>query len=372
MKGYINGVDWLNIEPMKYWAFPASTPEATRRETVRNAIFSGDYIGALKVDGYYQRVLKDEDGNIFMIARSRNVRGEIVDKHEWLPHLDPWFESLPNGTCFLCECYWPGNEGSKNITSILGCLKEKAIARQKDSPLHLYIFDVMAYDGMNYNNIGYEDRARTLRVIAKTINYKSPYIDWAEFYEGEQLWEKLQNFLASGREGMVIMKKNAIVYNKRTPARVSIKCKKEISQTIDCFFTGKSIPATVEYTGKEIENWQYWKSTITGEKIKGDFYKDYSNGATIMPITKGHYNGWAGSLQIGVYDANGKVVELGWLSGLSDEIKANVNKYAMLPIEITAMEIFRENGVLTLRHAKMLQFRPDLNVNDCTIEKIEG
>ena len=40
MRGYIGKVDWLNIEPMKYWAFPASTSDTVKKETVRNAIFS--------------------------------------------------------------------------------------------------------------------------------------------------------------------------------------------------------------------------------------------------------------------------------------------------------------------------------------------
>lgn len=383
MKGYINNIDWLNMEPMKYWSFTASTPEATRRETVKNAIFSGEYIGALKVDGYYQRILKDEDGNIFMIARSRNVKGEIVDKHEWLPHLNEWFNNLPNGTCLLCECYLPGKEGSKNITSILGCLKDKAIARQKDMPLHLYVFDIMAYNGANYNKLGYEDRSKALLTTSKMKNHKSPYVEWAQFYEGKELWEMLQEYLNSGREGMVIMRKDAIVYNKRTPARVSIKIKKEIQQTIDCFFTGRTQPPTREYTGKEIETWQYWEKITTHEKILGDYYNDYVKGALIEPVTKGYYYGWAGSLEIGVLkQCDGKckikdkiydgynVVSIGWLSGLAEEIKSNVEKYTFLPIEVTAMEIFYDEGQITLRHGKMKGWRPDLEISDCTWEKI--
>ena len=80
MKGYINGINWFEAEPMKYWSFTAGTSDEVKKTTVRNAIFSGDYLGSLKVDGFYERLLKDEDGNCFIIARSRNVKGEVVDK----------------------------------------------------------------------------------------------------------------------------------------------------------------------------------------------------------------------------------------------------------------------------------------------------
>ena len=71
MKGFVNGIDWVNAEAMRYWSFPASYTDEKKKSEVHSAIFSGDYLGALKVDGYYQRLIKDEDGNCFMIARSK-------------------------------------------------------------------------------------------------------------------------------------------------------------------------------------------------------------------------------------------------------------------------------------------------------------
>ena len=62
MKGYIDGIDWVNASSMLYWSCPSSYSPEKRKEEVQNAIFSGDYWGALKVDGYYQRLVKDEDG----------------------------------------------------------------------------------------------------------------------------------------------------------------------------------------------------------------------------------------------------------------------------------------------------------------------
>ena len=41
MKGYVNGIDWINAEAMRYWSHPASTPIEKRKQEIKNAIFSG-------------------------------------------------------------------------------------------------------------------------------------------------------------------------------------------------------------------------------------------------------------------------------------------------------------------------------------------
>ena len=157
-----------------------------------------------------------------------------------------------------------------------------------------------------------------------------------------------------------------------------------MKQTIDCFFTGRGSAPTHEYTGKEIETWQLWEHQITHEKLQGDYYRDYQAGAPIIPVTKGYFNGWCGSMEIAVLrhrpgsrcTINGKryedtdVVSLGWLSGLPDEMKADPEKYAFKPIEVTAMEFCMVSGAL--RHGKMIGWRPDLDITDCTYEKIMG
>ena len=144
---YINGVDFHEVEAQKYWTFPKSYKGDPKEET-RNMIFSGDYIGSRKMDGAFYKFIKDENGNMELLGRSRSVSGDFLNKIEWVPHLMPFFESLPNGTCFLGELYFPNNEGSNKVTTIMGCLKEKAIARQEKTKLHYYIFDCLAIDGI--------------------------------------------------------------------------------------------------------------------------------------------------------------------------------------------------------------------------------
>lgn len=384
MKGYVCGIDWVNAESMRYWSHPSSVPAERRKQEIKNAIFSGEVLGARKVDGYYERLIKDEDGNCFMVARSKNVHGEATEKLTWVPQIHDFMESLPNGTVLLSECWLPGDEGSKKITSLLGCLKEKCIARQeKGQKLHFYIFDVMAWAGEDFTKTSFEDRVEYLHLISHA--YIHDYVEWAQYYEGAQLWDKLQFLLAEGYEGMVIMRKDAPVYFKRTPARVSFKVKKEIAETLDCFFTGKATPPSKDYQGKEIENWQYWVDQDTDERLPvgNHYYEAFMDGKRYIPVTKPYYLHYAGSLEIGlVKPADGRcritpdsewvdglnIVPIGYLSGLTDEIKMNYKDYAGRVIEVGAMELNDTGG---LRHAKMLGWREDKTWQECTLDQLK-
>ena len=369
MKGYINGYDWINAEPIKYWSFPANTPIEKRKQETYNMVFSGEYYGARKVDGYYERLIKDEDGNCFMVARSKNAKGEATEKLAWVPQIHDFMKSLPNGTVLLSECWLPGNEGSQKITSLLGCLKDKCIARQEaGQKLHFYIFDVMCWAGDDYVPAKAEFRFEQLHEMSK--RYTHPYVEWAQYYNGEELWNRLQNGLANGEEGIVITHKDCPVYFKRTPARKTLKIKKELQETIDCFFTGKIAAPTKDYTGKEIGTWQYWINQETEERlpIGNHYYEAFMDQKPYTPVTKPYYNKWAGSLEIGVVDGE-KVVGIGYLSGLPDEIKMNHQEYKNRVIEVGAM-MFTPDG--RLRHGKMLGWRPDKIWKDCSIEQIKN
>ena len=370
MKGFVNGIDWINAEAMKYWSFPASYTDEKKKNEVHNAIFSGDYLGALKVDGYYQRLIKDEDGNCFMIARSKGVNGAI-DKYEWVPQLHPFMDKLPNGTVLLSECYLPGNEGSNKITSLLGCLKDKCIARQEaGQKLHFYIFDICAWSGENFIKKPAEERfegvsnlQQLYAVWLSDVNcgINCDVIEFAQYYRGPELWDKLQEYLGSGREGIVITRKDCPIYFKRTPAHMTIKIKKELQETIDVVILGANAP-TRNYGGKEIETWKYWEDTFTGEKLLGEYFKDYYNGKNIEPITKAYFYGWAGSLIIGIRKDD-KLVPIGSLSGIEEEVLANWQSYKGKVAEVTAMQIMdTENH--GLRHPKLLRWREDLTPRD--------
>ena len=374
MSMLIDGIDFQNLESEKYWSFPKSFKGDPKEET-RNMIFSGNYLGARKMDGAYYRFIKDMDGNMRLQGRSKSVSGEYLDKLDHVPHLMPYFESLPNGTCLLGEIYFPKNEGSSEVTKIMGCLAPKAIERQTKGPkLHYYIFDIWALGGHSFMNLKLENRICELNDLynewADNANHERPAglceVDFATYYEGEELWRKLQVILANGGEGIVMTKKGTIPSPGKRTARKTLKVKKELAENIDCFFTGRGTAPTRLYTGKEIETWKYWQNMRTGDKIEGLMYEDYKNGVALEPITKPYFHGWSGSLEIGVLK-DGEVYPIGFLSGLADEIKADAWAQKMKCIEVTAMEILPDTGAL--RHGKLERFRPDLAPTDCTYEK---
>lgn len=380
MYGVIDGYDFGEMECQRYYAPPSTWSDEKKRENARMKIYSGDFLGAEKKDGYFAKLIKDEDGNIILYSRSRGVNGKFADKHEWVPHLQPFFDSLPNGTCLLGELYLPSQPGSRNITTIMGCLKEKAVARQeKGEKLHFYIFDCLAYAGKSW--MSYPARKRF--AFVDDFGIGNEYTDHAHYVSGADLNVLLQEILARGDEGVVITKGDGLYEPGKRPSKTTLKIKKELKQTIDCFFTGIGSAPTKEYTGKEIETWKFWQNQITGEKVNAEMYKEYKAGCPIVPITKGYYNNWAGSLEIAVFrhrdgsqcKINGVIYEdtevfpIGWLSGLPDEMKADPKKFAFKPIEVTAMEYDVWNH--SLRHGKMVGWRKDLTLNDCTFDKLE-
>lgn len=383
----IENVDFHELTPQKYWAPPSSWTKEKIRTTTEGRIFSGDWTGARKMDGAFYKFVKGEDGTMELLGRSKGVGGDYLNKIDWVPHLHPFFEAMPNGTCILGEIYFPNNEGSKNVTTIMGCLENKAIERQAKGPkLWYYIFDILALDGKSLLDYTMKERVDALRALEEDCSMglanEYPFIKFAHYSDGEELWKRLNIILQNGGEGIVLTRKGAKYQPGKRPSKDCQKVKKEIQQTIDCFFTGRVLPPTQVYTGKDIENWMYWENSVTGEKYNGDKYYEYDHGATLTPITKGWYYGWAGSLQIGVIadtdesrvgaiDVDGgQIVPIGYLSGLTEEIKTNYADYAFKPIEVTCMEI--DNETHGLRHAKLVQFRSDLNINDCTYSKVFG
>lgn len=366
----IDGINFKELDCERYWTFPKSFKGDPKEET-RNMIFSGNYIGARKMDGAYYRFIKDMNGNMRLQGRSRSVSGEYLDKLDHVPQLMNFFNWLPNGTCLIGEIYFPNNEGSSNVTKIMGCLTDKAIDRQeKGDKLFYYVFDVYAYDGRSYLQASIENRVELMRGLSLTwmASNEITFTIFAQYYEGKELWTQLQTILANGGEGIVMTKKGTVPSPGKRTARKTLKVKKELQDNIDCFFTGNASMPTRLYSGKEIETWKYWEDLRTGDKLEGELYKDYKNGAVIEPVTKPYFHGWAGSLEIGVLK-NGVIVPIGFLSGLNDEIKANYKDYANQCIEVAAMEVLPTGGI---RHGKMMKFRPDLNVEDCTWEKAFG
>lgn len=369
MKGYIDNFDFYNMEAMKYYSVPNTWSEEKKKDNAMNKIFSGIWWGTRKVDGIFMMTLCDEDGNLFFRPRAKNVKGEFINKIEWVPHLMDFFKQLPRGTCLLGELYLPRDEQAKSTSSIMNCLKEKAIGRQckEEDKLHYYVFDILADEGKSLIETPAIDRFDLLSSYWRA--YPNEYVEWAEYKNGKEPWNMLQELLAEGYEGVVITNEEAHYQPGKRSNSISLKIKKELQDTIDCVIIGAN-PPTKLYTGKEIRTWTFWLNELTNEKVSGELYEDYANGEPIIPVTKNWFYGWAGSLRLGAYK-NGKLVEIGSLSGVTDEVKQNWKSYIGTVAEITAMEIMTSESGYGLRHPKLVRLlREDINPADCTWERI--
>ena len=162
MKGYIDNYNFSEILVEKYWA---PTKNTNIKELVKNAIYSGDYWAARKVDGNFIMFIKDEDGNLFFRTRNAGVNG-FLNKIDYVPHLVEDLKNLPNGTVLLGEAYLPQHEQSRAMTTIFGCLVNKALDRQeKGEKINFYIFDCLAYSGDNIMNFPMTERIGTMNII---------------------------------------------------------------------------------------------------------------------------------------------------------------------------------------------------------------
>lgn len=367
MKGYINGIDFFNLEAMKYYAPPSSWSKEKIHDLTINRIFSGEWWGAQKRDGAFFMFIKDEDGEMFLRPRSQNVNKEYVNKIAWVPHLHSFFEQFPNGTCLLGELYVPSNEQAKSTTSIMNCLVDKAIKRQEKEHLMYYIFDILAWDGENWIDKPAVKRFNAFEDLSRA--YPHADVEWAEYLNGKDLWDMLQDILVEGHEGVVITYKDAHYEPGKRSTKVSLKVKKELTETLDLVVIGAN-PPTTEYTGKDIQDWTYWFNESTGEFINKPMYKSYFNGAPVKPITKNYFYHWAGSLKLGAYK-DGKLVEVGNLSGITEEIKENWKDYVGKVVEVGAMEIMdNAQGGRGIRHPKLIRVRDDKDPKDCTYDQI--
>lgn len=373
-------MNYFESEPMKYWSASASMSPTEKRIKLESMIESGNYIWSRKYDGNWSRAVITKERAVLQtrgISVKTKTYGEIQDKvFFW----DDVVNAFSNGdTVILAEVYLPGGI-DKDCGSILRCLKDKALARQKDNKLEWRIFDVLAIDGIDMFNTPVEERVSYIPEVVKRIN--NPLVKGIEYHEmDDNFFDDLAEIFADGGEGCVCYKKDAIyIPGKRGPhAWDSLKVKQEVSSDIDCFILA-AVPCEKNYNGGDIGNWQFWENTRTGQKLIGDYFGDYQAGVPVIPISKNYYYNWPASITVGVYDGKGDIVELCKVAGLTEEFKTelrdNFNEWKMCPISISGMMVSTANANadgtgISIRHPILRSIRrEDINPTDCTLAKI--
>ena len=369
--------NYFTMEPMKYWA-PSSTMSAeSKRVRLEQMIEDGNYIWSQKFDGNWSRAVITKNRAALQtrgISKKTGTYGEVQNKVFFWKNLVNAFQN--GDTVILGEIYLPGGI-DKDVGSILRCLDDKAIARQKDKKLEWRIFDVLVLDGKDMLNEPVETRIQYIPEVVKRIN--SPLVIGINYHEMDSnFFDDLNDIFANGGEGAVCYKKTAIYEpGKRGPhSWDTCKVKQEISADVDCFITGVE-PAVREYTGKDINNWTFWEDERSGEKLVGELYGDYISGRAIHPVSKGYYYNWPGAVYTGVFDTQGKIIPLCKVAGLTEEFKTelrdNYAKWHMCPLTIGGMMISTNNegNGISIRHPYIKNIRQeDLDIKDCTLSKI--
>lgn len=374
MEILIDGFDFWNMNPQKYYSF-TSAFKGDKKAKAKELVMSGKYLGSRKMDGAWNMIIKDMDGNLHMRSRTESVNGGYQDKAEWIPHICEELAALPNGTALVGEIYFPDNEGSRKITSVLNCLKDKCLDRQKAGGwLHFYVFDVVAYAGKSLIDVAFIDR------IGKYLEYElldvlkdNDHIEMANYVRGKDLWDLYGQVIAAGGEGIVITREDCKYLCGKRTAWMTLKMKKELQDTIDAFLDGDYKPATRLYGGKEIETWLYWENFKTGEKFDTCQFDSYRNGLPVEPVSKGYFYGWASRVSFSVMK-DGVPVHIAWISGITDELKEEIiskpEKWKNRVAELTAMEIECIDGSYSLRHGKIENWRIDKKPEDCEFSQI--
>lgn len=372
------GAGGLIQPPMLIWKLPAG-----KEYQMSTVCSSGEYFAQEKIDGCLYTYVNGREGQSYLFGRTvSKITGIATEKGENVPHILQALSCLPPATVIVGEIYYDGCT-AKDVTTIMGCSSDKAVQRQEDPKgrgrIHYYIHDLLFYDGVNLTKTGAYDRYRILKAIYHKHNLDQyGFLRLATIVE-ENIEDEVSRILSRGGEGMVLKKKTApYTYDKR-PAHDTIKFKQMDDTDLVCT---RTIPATKEYTGKEVDTWPYWScnQVILNDKT-GDYYQceiitccgRTDDNPSWTPVTKPYALKWHTAIGIGAYDDDGNLVELGTVSsGLTDEDKQAMgeNPDAFVGKVVSLHCMSRDKAAKTLRHPVFKSWREDKNAEDCKISEV--
>jgi hypothetical protein len=327
------------------------------------------YVVERKYDGARYRMFK-EDGKVrFLSRQEQKVNGKgigtPVDKTGNVPHLVEWFSWIPDGTVLDGEIITHELCTSREVTRIMGCQPEKAIARQlEEGYVTFMIYDMPFYAGHNITGKEWIVRRKAMEKLLNShtglasskVKLSHVAFDFKE--------ETYMTIVEEGGEGVILKNVHSFYEASLDPKKIHkpkdtwYKVKKY--DTYDCVIMGYTEP-TKEYKGKDVETWSYW------EKPDGElFFRQNENVETLInfgfqPVTRAYYNGWIGAIRFGQYNKDGELVEIGQTSGINDSTKHEINlakeDFIGVVIEVGAMR--QEPDSFALTHPRFLHFRDD-------------
>ena len=321
---------------MKYYDNPEPKTDALRKKR-QDMIDNKDnlYIASEKHDGDFGLFAHFSKGNNLIRSRSiSKVTGAYGDYTAKLPHLCGEMDNWPDNTVVLAEICWDEYGTNANtVGTILRCLPDKAVERQKDKKLSGLIFDVLMFNGKDLTSDPYEIRINVgfeleLKYFKRTQIFTTDFAAAAD------------DIISRGGEGVVIQKKsNPYMPGTRT-AWATLKLKQALPH-MDLKVVGTLEP-NKNYEGDFAADWQY---KIDGVNVTKPYYMGWKNGITVM-LPSG--------------------ITTDVASGLTDDDRAYLatqeaqDKIAAgeLWAEVKAMSV---NDLGKLRHPALVRLRTDLN-----------
>ena len=258
---------------MKYYDNPEPKTDALRKKR-QDMIDNKDnlYIASEKHDGDFGLFAHFSKGNNLIRSRSiSKVTGAYGDYTAKLPHLCGEMDNWPDNTVVLAEICWDEYGTNANtVGTILRCLPDKAVERQKDKKLSGLIFDVLMFNGKDLTSDPYEIRINVgfeleLKYFKRTQIFTTDFAAAAD------------DIISRGGEGVVIQKKsNPYMPGTRT-AWATLKLKQALPH-MDLKVVGTLEP-NKNYEGDFAADWQY---KIDGVNVTKPYYMGWKNGITVM------------------------------------------------------------------------------------------
>ena len=348
------------------------------------AAATDEWFAQLKKDGALYMYVKGLGGESYLFGRTVSKKtGLLTEKSANVPHIiESLAECLPNGTVVLGEIYYPG-KSSKDVTSIMGCLPEKAIERQKGQYgyIHYYIYDTLIYNSSDLRCVGAWSRYEVTKHWYNLLRAR-PYLELALSIT-ENLYGEIGKALSAGEEGLVFKRKDGIYSPGKRPAW-NLKAKQV--DFADVIIIDVCDPEKF-YTGKEINSWSYWikRTSNLDDSISREenvpieqaaaAREAYQEGKTdiYLPVTKHYYFKWKNAIQVGAYDDNNNLVTIGTIaSGLTDDIRYELSHHPFYWIgkvcKIQCMSLDKQAH--TIRHGFFVSLRDDKNPEQCKLSDI--
>lgn len=328
--------DFKHMVPMKYYDCGkkelAVSAKKKHMDMLENA--GQNYIASCKKDGDWSMIIRGAGKDILIRSRSiSKVTGEYGDYTSKLPHIVEEALNWPEYTVCLAEICWDEpNTTANTVGTILRCLPEKAIERQKEHKLKAVIFDILAYSGEElWNKLGYKAR---LDIILTHDEFKQTYLYPTSIFYSD-FAENADRIIRQGGEGIVIQRIDNLYMPDTRTAWKTLKVKQKMD-TLEL-----PVVCTVEpnkaYQGNSLNSWPYWKDN--------------------EPVTKFYYLGWKSGIVVRYNNVDVKVT-----SGLTDDDRewlstdeaAKAIAAGQVSAEVSAME---ENSQGSLRHPYVIRLR---------------